>query len=385
MENSGMKALGWVVLVVAIIGGGWYLLSHKGAGTVAHETGPIKIGVIGPFTGDAAVYGEPMQKTIQLAVDQLNAKGGINGRQVQPIFEDGQCTGPAAVSAAQKLINVDGVQAIIGGFCSGETIPVVPIAEQAKVFLFSPGASSPALTGISHYFIRDFSSDAAQGTVLAAQAVKLGWKKVAFIQEQTDYAVGVYKAFNAAFQSSDGTTVNEAFPSTTSDFRSLLAKLKGENPDALFVDTQTPQAAGRIMKQIGELGWKPKLVIDDAIAGDTATLQSNAAILEGAYTAEFLPPADNPAFKQFLADYSATYNQTLPYQGYMATTYDSVNLLAEGIAKAGDNGAKLADWSRTVKEYAGASGSITIKDDGDRASGHVLELIHNGKASPVTQ
>ncbi|MDE1966154.1 MAG: ABC transporter substrate-binding protein [Patescibacteria group bacterium] len=383
MENNGMKILGWVVLAIVVIGGGWYLLSH--GGTAANETGPIKIGIIGPFTGDAASYGEPYQKTVQLAVDQINAKGGINGRQIEPIFEDGQCTGPNAVSAAQKLINVDGVQAIIGGFCSGETIPVAPIAEQAKVLLFSPAASSPALTGISHYFFRDYPSDNTQGKVLADAAIAKGWKKVAFMQEQTDYAAGVYNAFNQSFTAAGGTTDNQAFPTDTADFRSMLTKLKNDKPDALFIDTQTGAETGRVLEQLQQLGWKPPLLVDDATALDTATVSANSAVLEGAFTAVFLPDASSSQFTALVNAYKQKYGEDMPYQGYMATSYDAVNLIAEGIAKVGDNGAKLADWSRTISGYAGASGSITIKSDGDRASGHTLEVIHNGVATPVTQ
>src|SRR6185369_16950196 len=118
-------------------------------------------------------------------------------------------------------------------FCSGETIPSVPIAAQAKVLLFSGSASSPALTNASPFFFRDYPSDAAQGSVLANVAyTKKNWKKVAVIQEQTDYAAGVFGSFDTAYKALGGTSVKEEFASDGTDFRSTLTKLKAGNPDA---------------------------------------------------------------------------------------------------------------------------------------------------------
>lgn len=251
--SNGAK-IGWVVAALVVIGLGWWAFSNTGGQAPAKASGPIKIGVIGPFTGDAAVYGEPLQKTIQLAIDQANAAGGVGGEQVQAIFEDGKCGSAAAVNAANKLINVDKVRVILGGFCSGETIPVVPLAEQAKVFLISPSASSPALTGISKFFARDYPSDAKQGQVLATLAKGKGYKNVAFIQEQTDYAAGLYKSFDGSFRALGGTTENQQFPSNATDFRSALVSLKAAKPDALFIDTQTPATADRVATQLRELG-----------------------------------------------------------------------------------------------------------------------------------
>src|SRR3989344_537249 len=362
-----MNKLGWAIVAIIIIGLGWWGLS-KNDDSALTETGPIKFGVIGPFTGDAAAYGEPLRNTIQIAVDEINGAGGVGGRQLEPIFEDGKCEGAPAVSAAHKLIDTDGVQFIIGGFCSGETLPVVPIAEKAKVFVFSTSASSPALTGISSFFARSYPSDAAQGKVLAeiAQNDK-GWKKVAMIQEQTDYAAGIYKAFSSSFS---GETVKEEFPSNATDFRSALTKLKAAKPDALFVVTQTAAAAQRILKQLQELGWKPQMILNDVPGGDKPLVKEYASLLEGALTAEFVPNESNPKLQALVSKYKTRYGQDLPYLGYMSIGYDTVYLLKDGITTVGNNGEKLAAWSRTIKDWQGSSGSITIQSDGDRASGH---------------
>jgi branched-chain amino acid transport system substrate-binding protein len=304
--------------------------------------------------------------------------GGVNGQSLEVVYEDGKCTGPDAASAAQKLINIDKVK-ILTAFCSGENLAVVPIAEQAGVLLASSGASSPDLTGRSRFYFRDYPSDATQGRVLAEYAAKQGWKNVAVIQEQSDYALGNYKAFTENFERLGGRVVKEEFAPNSTDFRSTLGKLKTKNPDALFVDPQTPANGERILKQLVDLKWKPKLLVNDVVSGDPATVSNNKTILEGAAAAEFGIDLTNPKFQKMISSYKAKYGEEPPYQSYAQTEYDLVYILAEGIKTVGYDGAKLADWSRTIKDWPGASGLVTIGADGDRVGGHVLKIIKNGK------
>ncbi len=368
------------VVLIAVVGA-IYFYEKNNSG----RSGVIKIGFIAPLTGDFANFGQPVHNAEVLAVEQINAAGGINGKQIQAIYEDGKCNGQDAVSAAQKLINIDGVKAIIGGFCSGETVPVVPIAEQNKVLLFSPGASSPALTNSSPYFFRDYPSDAAQGEMLADVAYnKKNWRLVAFVQEQTDWAVALYGAFSKRFESLGGKVINESFPSNATDLRSLLAKLKAQNPDALFLDIQMTPAIERVLRQMKELGWKPPLFSTDVIMSDSQLMSANAVQLEGALAAEFLPNAGDPKFQQFIQAYRAKYGQQdPPMQNYLSAVYDAVYLLRDGIAAVGYDGAKLATWSRTINGWQGASGAITINAAGDRIGSHTLEIIHNGQKVPI--
>lgn len=233
-----VKTVLWLVVLVLLVGGFILYGSKKDGGEEAAPKEPIKIGVMGPFTGDAAIYGEPLRNVYFLAAEEINAGGGINGSNIEFIVEDSKCNGKDATNAVQKLINVDKVQVILGGFCSSESIAAVPVAEAAKVALFSPGSSSPDLTGISPYFFRNYPSDASQGKILAEVAYSKGWRTVAMLQEQTDYALGVYKTFSATFEGLGGKLVKEETPSSNIDFRSQLTKLKAANPDALFIDTQ---------------------------------------------------------------------------------------------------------------------------------------------------
>jgi len=379
--SKNAKIVWWVVGIVVVVGLVWWGIARNSA-----SASTIKIGSILPLTGDGAVYGELAQKTIQLAVGQINSAGGINGKQLQVIFQDGQCTGQGGADAAQQLVNVYSVQAILGGACSGETIPAVPIAAAKKVVVFSGMASSPALTGISPYFFRDYPSDSSQAEIYADYGYhQKGWRTVGILEEQTDYATALESTFATDFQGYGGKVVAQQFPSSATDLRSLITTLRAQNPDVLFLCTQTIATAQRALDQMKQLGWEPKLIIDDTLEGDAPTLQKYESQLEGAVTAEFIPNASDTQYIAFIQAYQAKYGEAPQFANYMATVYDSVNLLADGIKQVGYSGQALATWSRTVNNWQGASGDVTIGSNGDRVGGDTLQVIHNGVPVPVQQ
>ncbi len=388
--SGGSSAVKWVVGIVIVVVVIWALVAaQKKKTSPTSETNQVagdsyKIGVILPLTGDAAAYGEPARNVMTMAVDEINSSGGPNGKKLELVFEDGKCNGKDATSAAQKLVNVDKVQAIVGGFCSGESLAAEKVAEQGKVVMVSPGSTSPKLTGSSAYFFRNIPSDDSQTAVDAKTASDLGYKTIAFMQEQTDYATALYQAFENKFTQLGGKTVVEAFPSDTTDFKTRLAKLRAQNPDALFIDTQTSANTEKILKQMKDLGWKTQLFINEASAGDTQLLAANKEQLEGALGAEFRI-ADNSKKQHVLDAYKQKYGKDLEFQSFGLTEYDTVYMYKDGIAAVGYDGAKLAEWSRTIKDWDGASGKITIKPDGDRESGYSPEVVKDGKMETYTK
>lgn len=383
MTTTG-KTISWVVvalIIVAIIIG-FSRTPKVDEGVISKE--PIKIGVMAPLTGDAAIYGEPAINVYKIAVEEINTSGGIDGRNLEFIIEDSKCNGKDGASAASKLVNVDKVQVIIGGICSGETLAAVPVVETGKVALFSPGASSPDLTNKGPFFSRDYPSDASQGSVLAEAALKLGFKKVAFVQEQTDYAVGITKAFSSVFEKGGGTIVKEEFPTDTSDFRTTLTKLQSQKPDMLFINTQTAPVTDRILKQTTALNWKVKIFLNDVSIDAPQLMTDHSKILEGTVGAVFKVDPSNTKFAKVLADYKVKYGVDMPYQSYGQTEYDAIYLIKEAISDVGYDGVKIAQWLKNVKNWEGASGSVTIGSDGDRIGGHSLQIVKNGKTEPYS-
>lgn len=384
--NTTVKAIIWVVVLGVVAWAGYALLGSQPAMPVEEVAAPvaaqpIKIGFMGPLSGDFAAYGEPMRNIVDIAISEINAAGGVNGAQLIPIYEDTKCNDKDATTAAQKLVSVDGVKVIIGGFCSSESLAGIPVVEVAQVALFSPASSSSDLTGKSRFFSRNYPNDATQGKVLANAAYTIKkWKNVVMIQEQTEYPLGIYNAFSSDFEQLSGKKVTrEEFPSTATDFRSMLSKLKALKPDAIFVNAQTPAAASRILKQIADLKWKTGIIINDVVAGDLNVIHENKIILEGALAAEFGVDATNPKFQAMAAAYKAKYGVDVPYQNYAQTEYDAVYIIRDALMAVGNDGVKIADWLKTVTSWQGASGSVTIGADGDRVGGHVLKFIKDGK------
>ena len=352
------------------------------------STEPIKVGFIGPLTGDAVVYGEPAKEIQQMAVDEINEAGGVNGRMLELIIEDGKCNGKDATAAMNKLVNVDQVKYVLGGLCSGETLAAAPLANDNNVVLISGGSTSPDLTTDGGaYFFRTIPSDANQGKVLAELAYNTNeWKKVGAIQEQTDYATGFYKAFADRFEELGGEITVEAFPSNSTDFRTALTKLKAGEPDALLVSVQAPAPSALILKQAKELGWNlPTVGIDAIVSSDLVSTE--AALYEGMYGAIQSLDEDNETLKRLVDGYKARYNaEEVPFLNYGQAEYDAVYLLAEAIGEVGDDSVKVRQWFLDVDGWVGAMGATAFDDNGDRAiGGHTIVQIVNGEAVPLAE
>ena len=213
--------------------------------------GSYKIGVMVPLSGDAAAYGLPIQKALKIALDEVNANGGVNGKKLEPIYEDSKCSPKDGNAAAQKLVNIDGVKIIIGGVCSGETLGAAPITESNKVILFSPSATSPDITKAGDFVFRDAPSDAYAGVIASNYAYNdLNSKKAAIISESTDYAQGLRKVFKENFARVGGEIVaDETYNPEDTDFRTQVTKVKAANPDVVYLVPQAPPKGILLIKE----------------------------------------------------------------------------------------------------------------------------------------
>jgi len=396
MQSGPPKKSGivkWIVGIIVLALVVWGVIATQKKEAKQNQTAQTptqaetyKIGVIAALSGDAADYGETARNVLTISSEEINNSGGINGKKVDLIYEDGKCTGQDGATAAQKLVSVDKVQVILGGTCSSETLAAVPIVAAQKVLLFSSLASSPDLTGISPYFFRNHPSDAYQGKVLAETAYnKKGWKKVAVLSEQTDFTQGIYKVFKQTFENLGGTVVNENFVTDTKDLRSSLTKLQAAKPDALLLNANSPVSGQVALTQLNDLKWKTPLMAIDVIMGNPKLLSDYKSLTEGMIGAEFGVDPANPKFEHLLDVYKQKYGKDLIVQSYMQNVYDSLYIIKDGIQAVGLNGEKLAAWSRTIKDWDGASGKVTIDANGDRAGGHKPEIIKDGKVIPFTE
>ncbi|MCX6715799.1 MAG: ABC transporter substrate-binding protein [Candidatus Taylorbacteria bacterium] len=257
------KSTWWIVGVVVVV---VIILVISGT-TRSTETGPIKIGMITPLSGNVVALGELMKQVTDIAVSEVNDAGGVNGRPLSILYEDDQCTPAKSVSAVQKLIDIDKVKIVIGSSCSGSVLSVLPITDKDKVFLISGSATSPALNNKSQMFVRTIANDDTEGLVLAEMAISKGWKKIGFLQENSDYALGLYNAFTKNYPESVGTIIHEEYPESTTDFRSVLTKIRAAKPDALFIAPQSPATSQRILTNLAQLKWVVPLMADHVVSG----------------------------------------------------------------------------------------------------------------------
>ena len=300
------------------------------------EDEPYRIGVLESLTGPGETYGTVANQSKQMAADEINAAGGVDGRRLELVVEDSQCSAKEAISAYRKLTDVDGIKIILGTSCSGAMLGVAPLAEAEGVILFSGLASNPDIANAGDYIFRTQISDIEVGIVTGNVLWADGVRTLATITESTDYAEGVRRNSVARFEELGGRVVAaEKFASDVTDFRSQLQKLFAENPDALHLAPQSEFAAGTIVKQAREVGYDGPIYAETVSVGTTALeIAGDAATGMKAVTADLDP--DNEKAQEVLANFRERYNYvTLPW--HLGSAYDDVYIAAECLKQTGDD------------------------------------------------
>lgn len=374
----------WIVVIALVIWGAVSLAGNKNPGAegeqrVAGTNEPVKIGVVGPLTGDIASMGIPMTKAMELAVKEANEQGGINGRQIQLIIEDGNCNTKRASDAGAKLISVDKVTAILGGFCSGESSAFGPNAMQNKVVMISPISSAPKLSSLGKYFFRDYPSDNFQGKFAAEYAYNtIGARKVAVVYSTTDWGLGIKEVFVENFKKLGGEIIlDEGVAQDARDYKTVLGKVRTSGADLLYAPLFT-EGSIVMLKQIKDLGIKIKI-----LGGDTWSDTKIHAAVDPSLAPMFLE-VKTDAPQAFVDKFMAAYPNEKVGAG-VPQSYDAVNLLVAALRKVGTNDPDaLADAVRATK-LDGVSGHIEFDQNGDIANAEyiVKKMLGNGKVEEV--
>ena len=296
----------------------------------------FRIGVMESLTGTGETYGTVANQAKQMAVDEINAAGGVNGRRLELVVEDSQCNAQGAIAAYNKLTDVDGVKIILGTSCSGAMLGAAPLAEADGIILFSGLASSPDIANAGDYIFRTQISDVHVGIATGNTLWADGIRTLATITETTDYAEGVRRTSVAQFEERGGAVVAvERYGSDVTDFRSQLTKLFAANPDALHVAPQSEFAAGTIVKQARELGYEGPIYAETISVGTTALEVAGAAADGMKAIAADLDPA-NAKGQEVLANFRKRYDYiTLPW--HLGSAYDNVYIAAQCLEQTGDD------------------------------------------------
>jgi len=376
-----------VILLLAVVVAATYSLGHFPlAPGIASPFGAqsINIAFLAPLSGDTAVFGENERKGLDLAVDQINTAGGIDGRQVHVTVEDTQCDAHLAVSAAQKVIQVDHVLAIVGDTCSSSVLAMAPVFTAAKVPAITPAAGADSLSGASPYLFRDFIAN-RQYAAYAGQLIpeQLGAHRAGILYIDNDFGKNMAEDFAADFKGS--VVFTEGYTADTTDFRSLLVKLAVANPDIVYLAGYYNDGA-LIIRQAKQLGFTFRYFgSGDAYDDPQFIALAGAENLEGfAYVS--VPIARGPAAQPFKAAFVAQYGENPPV--YSDNTYDTVYAIAAAIraalAKGPLTSAAVAEELRATN-LAGASDTIAFDENGDLVNPSIVtKVVKNGAATTTT-
>ncbi len=297
---------------------------------------PYRIGVMESLTGPGETYGTVASQAKQMAVDEINAAGGVDGRMIELVVEDSKCGAQDAIAAYKKLTEVEGIKIILGTSCSGAMLGAAPLAEADGTILFSGLASNPDIAKAGDYIFRTQISDIQVGIDTGNSLWADGVRTLATITEATDYAEGVRRTSVAQFEKRGGKIVEEErYQPDVTDFRSQLTKLFAASPDALHIAPQSEFSAGTIIKQARELGYEGPIYAETISVGTTALeIAGDAATGMKAITADLDP--DNEKAQEVLANFRERYNYvTLPW--HLGSAYDDVYIAAECLKKTGDD------------------------------------------------
>jgi branched-chain amino acid transport system substrate-binding protein len=351
---------------------------------MAQET--IKIGVIEPLTGSVAYNGLASLNGAKLAVERRNAAGGVLGRKIELVVEDGQCRPANSVNAAEKLIQRDKVVALQGAFCSSATAAVMPVAEKYKVPLLTGVSSKADLTekGLQ-YFFRSAETDRLMSkTFSKILAEKLQLKSVAYIGVNDDWGRGGVEDFSKDLEGLGVKTVmKEYFDHGATDFYTLLTKLRASKADGVFVAAET-QDGSILVKQFKEMGLQTKIFgVGSWATADFIGLTGAAS--EGIYAAvpyaSSLPGERNKAF----VDLYATAFKEKPGK-YGAAGYNAMNILMDAIARAGKTEPDAIRDALRKTDYQAPNGRYRFTDKGEGYGFDVvLVQIANKEPRVITQ
>ncbi len=340
----------------------------------------IRLGFIGPLSGELANFGNDERNASELAIEEINSSNYVPGSKLSVIYEDGKCSGKDAAIAAQKLVSVDKVRLILGGVCSGETLGAAPSAEKAKVLLFSVFSSHPGITDAGDYIFRSSVND-SDGARRLAQAIRQsGYKSVGMLSENTDYALELGKHFKRSFEEGEGARVTEeSYNPGEIDFRPLILRLKSNKPEALFLNPQGGNAGGMMVKQIRQLNWDVPLYGTYTYSSpDAASAAGGLKMLEGVTFID-APEVATQRGKDFLARYKQRF--PAPQSEFeVCMRYDSIYLLADAIKKVGTDTAKIRDFLYALPLYEGTAFSYHFDKNGDVVGvPYALKRVSAGK------
>ncbi|WP_196593839.1 ABC transporter substrate-binding protein [Pectinatus sottacetonis] len=362
------------------------IFSILGAGCGSSNSNAIKVGGDLELTGNNASYGTSAANGAQIAFDDINAAGGINGKKVKFIKADNKSDPAEAANAITKLITSDGVSVVLGACTSSNTMAMVRIAEDQKVPVVSPFSTNPKVTvgdngKVNSYIFRACFIDPFQGTVMGNFATKtLKAKRVAvYIDNSSDYSKGLAHFFEESFKKNGGEIVDEeAYLQKDSDFKATLTKIAASNPDMIYVPGYYEEV-GKIIKQARDLGITVPICGGDGWDSSKLVKIAGAQALNNTYfTNHYSVQNKTPEADKFIKEYKEKY-QTDP-DAAAVLGYDAASMIIDAVKRAGSTDPKkIKEAIAGIKDLQLVTGKITIDKNHNPVKQAVIIEFKDGK------
>lgn len=350
----------------------------------ASNANEIKIGINYELSGDVATYGQSSVEGIQLAIDEINAAGGINGKKIVPVKYDNKSEPAEATTLATKLMTQDKVVTVLGPATSGSFKAEIPVGIKNKIPVISGSATADDVTvdasGVKEYAFRICFNDSYQGTAMAKFAyTNLSKKKAVIIMDSSsDYGKGLAENFTKTFKAAGGTIVaQEAYVAKDTDFNAILTKIKGQDFDVIFIPGYYNEA-GLIIKQARDQGIKVPILGADGFDSPTLLKLAGAGALNDVYFSNHYSSLDkDPAVTKFISDFKAKYNKEP--DAFNALGYDLAKFAADGIKRADKvEGESIKNALASTTNFVGVTGSFSVDKNHNPVKSIVVIGLKNG-------
>jgi branched-chain amino acid transport system substrate-binding protein len=357
------------------------ILALAAAATFAHAQDAIQIGEVASLTGKEAAFGQSSHEGTLLAVEELNAAGGVLGRQLDLNSEDNESKQGESATIVKKLISRDKVVAMLGEVASSRSLEMAPICQFEHIPMISPSSTNPRVTQIGPYIFRVCFIDPFQGTVMAKFAEEnLHIRKVAVLTSVSSaYSVGLAKYFKERFAADGGdVALDQKYSEGDKDFKAQLTAIKAAGVDGIFVPGYYTEAA-LICIQARELGLDLPIFGGDGWEAPEL-IQIGGAAVEGCYySTHYSPDNQTPTVREFVRKFRARFGGETP-DAMAALGYDSAMVLADAIRRAGTTSApELRAAIASTKDYAGVTGDTTIDADRNATKAAVIITVKDGQ------
>lgn len=362
------------------------LAAFMSLNTYAWAEDTLKIGLMCPLTGKWASEGQDMKNIVSLLVEQTNANGGINGRQVELLIEDDAGDPRTAALAAQKLASSE-VVAAIGTYGSAVTEATQNIFDESEIVQIGTGSTSVRLTekGLPLFF-RTSPRDDAQGKA-AAQAIEQGnYKAVALLHDNSSYARGLAEETRAELEKAGVPVIFfDALTPGERDYTAILTSLKAAEPDLVFYTGYYPET-GMLLRQKKEMAWNTPMMGGDAANHEDLVKIAGAEAASGYF---FISPPlpqdlDTPEAREFLKSYQERYN-AMPLSIWAVLAGDAYKAIEAGLNQGAENSMDLAEKLHSLDNQPGLSGPVTFDGKGDRVGDFYRKYIVNEQGAFTLQ